>query len=106
MIPITKIYFFVFAALTAAGGLMGYLKAQSTASLIAGGVAGLLLAAAAFMIEQKPVPALSLAIAVSLLLLGRFGSVYLKKGAAMPAIPMLIMSVIGLALAVTSIIKR
>jgi hypothetical protein len=52
------------------------------------------------------VPALSLAIAVSLLLLGRFGSAYLKKGAAMPAIPMIIMSAIGLALAVTSIIKR
>ena len=106
MIPITKTYFFVFAALTAAGGLMGYLKAQSTASLIAGGIAGLLLAAAAFMLNQKPVPALSLAIAVSLLLLGRFGSAYLKKGAAMPAIPMIILSAIGLALAVTSIFKR
>jgi len=85
---------------------MGYLKAQSTASLIAGGIDGLLLAAAAFMLEQKPVPALSLAIAISLLLLGRFGSAYLKKGVAMPAIPMVIMSAIGLALAVTSIIKR
>ena len=106
MIPITKPYFFVFAALTAAGGLMGYLKAQSTASLIAGGIAGLLLAAAAFMLEQKPVPALSLAIVISLLLLGRFGSVYLKKGAAMPAIPMVVMSAIGLALAVASLLKR
>ena len=43
MIDVTKIYYFVFGALTIVGGVMGYVKAKSAASLIAGGLCGVYL---------------------------------------------------------------
>ena len=55
------------------GGIMGFVKAQSTASLIAGGISGLLLVAAGFLLGSKPAVALGLGLVVSLLLVGFFG---------------------------------
>jgi hypothetical protein len=43
MIGPAKIYFIVFGVLTIAGGVMGYAKAGSTASIIAGSICGILL---------------------------------------------------------------
>jgi uncharacterized membrane protein (UPF0136 family) len=106
MLPATRLYFFVFAALTAAGGLMGFLKAQSKASLIAGVVSGLLLAVSAYLIPVKTTAGLTTGLVVSLLLLGRFLPAYIKKGAAMPAIPMIILSAVGIVLTVTALVKR
>lgn len=106
MLPATRLFFFVFAALTAAGGLMGFLKAQSKASLIAGVVSGLLLAASGYLIPTKTTAGLTTGLIVSLLLLGRFLPAYLKKGAAMPAIPMIVLSTLGIVLTVTALVKR
>ncbi len=100
MIAFTKIYFFVFAALTAAGGLMGFLKAGSKPSLIAGVVSGILLALAGNWLSSKTTLGAILGLVVSALLLGRFLPAYLKKGVAMPAVPMIVLSIIGLILGV------
>jgi uncharacterized membrane protein (UPF0136 family) len=54
------------------GGVMGFMKG-STASLIAGGIAGVLLLLCAFGITRLPVWSLAGAIVISLALLGRFG---------------------------------
>ena len=43
MLGAAKIYFLVYGPLTIVGGLIGYLKAGSTISLISGGIAGALL---------------------------------------------------------------
>ena len=43
MIGPAKIYFIVFGALTIIGGIIGYVKAGSLPSIIAGSIAGILL---------------------------------------------------------------
>jgi uncharacterized membrane protein (UPF0136 family) len=106
MLTTARLYFFVFAAFTTAGGLMGFLKAQSKASLIAGLVSGLLLAASGYLMPVKTTPGAVLGLAVSLLLLGRFLPAYLKKGIAMPAIPMIILSIAGIVFAILALVKR
>ena len=106
MLNAARLYFFVFAAFTAAGGLMGFIKAQSKASLFAGVISGLLLAASGYLIPIKTTPGLILGMVVSLLLLGRFLPAYLKKGVAMPAIPMIILSVAGIIFAVVALVRR
>ena len=101
-----KTYFFIFAALTAAGGAMGYIKAASKASLIAGVVSGLLLALAAHWIPSKPILGATLGTVISASLLARFAMVYLKKGAAMPAIPMIALGALGLVVAILVLVRR
>jgi uncharacterized membrane protein (UPF0136 family) len=106
MLTAARLYFFVFAAFTAAGGLMGFIKAQSKASLIAGLISGLLLAVSGYLIPLKTAPGLIMGMVVSLLLLGRFLPAYIKKGVAMPALPMIILSVAGIIFAIVAFVKR
>ncbi len=63
------------------GGLIGFLKAGSVASLIAGGLSGALLLLAAGLVARKPKLGLGLGLAVSVLLLGRFASGAVRSGA-------------------------
>ncbi len=106
MLNIARLYFFVFAALTALGGVMGFVKAGSKPSLIAGVISGLLLAASGILMPTRTAFGCAMGLVVSLLLLGRFLPAYLKKGAAMPAIPMIILSVGGIALAIIGYVRR
>jgi uncharacterized membrane protein (UPF0136 family) len=54
------------------GGLLGYVRAGSVASIIAGGIAGILLLLCAFGIFRMPVASLAGAIIIAVALLGRF----------------------------------
>jgi hypothetical protein len=47
-----KIYFIAFGVLTITGGIVGYVKAGSMASIIAGSITGILLLVAAFLLPQ------------------------------------------------------
>jgi uncharacterized membrane protein (UPF0136 family) len=60
-------------------GLTGYLRAGSLPSLIAGGVAGLLLWLCAFGLTRWPVTSLIAAILISLALVGRFAPKVIKE---------------------------
>ena len=88
----------VYGIMVAAGGVMGYAKAKSTASLIAGGVYGALLLAAFVMMRgaQYAPSGWWLALIVALLLLGRFAGAARKGFKLMPGGMVIIASVITL----------
>jgi uncharacterized membrane protein (UPF0136 family) len=106
MLGPTKIYFIIFGLLTIAGGVMGYAKVGSTASLIAGSISGILLLVAAFVIPSSPVPGIILGGIVSLLLIGYFLPKFLSTHALMPAGMMSLLSIIGVIMAVLAWMRK
>jgi uncharacterized membrane protein (UPF0136 family) len=106
MLDIARIYFFIFGALTIAGGVMGYVKAGSTISLLAGAITGLLLLAAGFVLPEHDTAGLIIAALTSLLLAGQFVPKFIRTGKAMPAGMMAILSAIGIAVAIVAWMKK
>lgn len=106
MLGPTKIYFIAFGILTIAGGVLGYVKAGSTASIIAGSISGILLLVAAFLLPDRLVAGLAVGFIVSLLLAGRFIPIFIRSGKIMPAGMMSILSLIGLVMALVAWMKK
>ena len=93
----------IYGILVAAGGAMGYFKAGSMASLIAGVGSGVLLAgASAAMMKGSYQVGWWVSLVVALLLLGRFGSAALKEFKMMPGGMVIILSLIVVALLVAN----
>ena len=84
----------VYALLLIGGGAMGYAKAKSKGSLIGGLATGVLAVVAALLYHHHPRVGLGLAFIVGLAVEGIFFSRYQKTKNPMPAIPMIIASVI------------
>ena len=70
-----------YGVLSLAGGVMGFVRANSRASLIAGGVSGLLLLGGAVLAVSQPTLGLGLAALVSAALVARFARSALGKRA-------------------------
>jgi uncharacterized membrane protein (UPF0136 family) len=70
------------------GGLLGYQRAGSTASLVAGGITGVLLLLCAVGVVRSNIPVWSLvgAIVLALLLVGRFAMSLATKGSEMTSV--------------------
>jgi uncharacterized membrane protein (UPF0136 family) len=102
----TKIYFIIFGLLTIAGGVVGYVKAGSLPSIIAGSITGVLLLVAAFVMPEHRVAGIATALIVSLLLAAYFGRKYLSTGAVMPAGIMSVLSILGIIAAIVAWVKR
>lgn len=85
-----------YAILTLIGGGIGFLKAGSRASLIAGAVSGLLLAVSAYGIREGSRGFVFLAAAVALALGLRFFKTWKVKKRLMPDLMMVILSVLSL----------
>jgi len=101
-----KIYFIIFGALTIVGGIVGYVKAGSVASIIAGSITGVLLLVAAFLLPEHRVVGLATALIVSLLLAAQFIPKLLRTGTVMPAGIMSLLSVIGVIVGIVAWVKK
>ena len=101
-----KIYFIIFGVLTIAGGVVGFAKAGSTASLIAGSISGVLLLIAAFLLPANQLAGLLAALIVSLFLAAYFVPKFLRTGKVMPAGLMSILSVVGIIVAVVAWLRK
>ena len=106
MIGPAKIYFIIFGLLTIIGGVIGYVKAGSTASIIAGSISGIALIVAAFLIPGNVALGLIIAGVVSIALAGRFIPAFMQTGKVMPAGLMSALSVIGVIVAIIAWIKK
>ncbi len=101
-----KIYFIIFGILTIAGGIIGYVKAGSVASIIAGSITGILLLVGAFLLPEHRAIGLATAFIISLLLAAQFAPKFIRTGRVMPAGMMAILSVIGLVAAIVAWVKK
>jgi uncharacterized membrane protein (UPF0136 family) len=106
MLGPAKMYFIIFGALTIVGGVIGYVKAGSMPSIIAGSITGILLIVAGFILPEHRVAGLVIALVVSLLLAGQFVPKFIRTGKAMPAGMMSILSVIGIVVAIVTWLKK
>ena len=106
MIGPTRIYFIIFGFLTIAGGVMGYVKAGSTISLIAGSICGVLLLVAAFILPGQAIAGLTIGAIVSLLLAAQFLPAFIRTGKMMPAGMMSLLSVLGIVFAVVAWVRK
>ena len=105
MLALTTYYYFIFGGLTILGGVMGFVKAKSKASLIAGGVSGALILAAAWMVMSGRVQnGLILGLVVSSLLELRFFPAFVKTKKIMPAGMMTGLSMLGTVLSVLALV--
>ena len=101
-----KSYLVVFGVLTIAGGVVGYVKAGSVASIIAGSITGVLLLTAAFLLSEHRAIGLATAFIVSLLLAAQFVPKFIRTGRVMPAGMMSVLSVIGVIAAIAAWVKK
>jgi uncharacterized membrane protein (UPF0136 family) len=101
-----KIYFIIFGALTILGGIVGYVRAGSVASIIAGSITGVLLLVAAFLLPEHRMLGLATALIVSLLLAAQFIPKLLRTGRVMPAGIMSLLSVIGIIVVIVAWVKK
>ncbi len=82
----------IYGAFSLVGGVIGYVKAKSRASLIAGSVSGILLLACAYGLRQGSRAAAIGALVIALLLGGRFAGTWRRNHRVMPDLLMILLS--------------
>ena len=92
------VFLLAYAVLLEAGGVIGWKKAGSRASLVAGLASGLLLTIAAVVGLKSPEVGASIALLVCILLLGRFLPAALRKQRLFPDWIVAGMAVVGIGL--------
>lgn len=105
MFEVVWLYLYVFGVLTIGGGVVGFVRAKSRASLVAGAIAGALLLASGFLVGRVGRPGLFLGLVVSGALAGRFVAVFIKTKKPMPAGIMAVLGVAGVVLTALAILR-
>ena len=106
MLGAAKVYFIVFGILTIAGGIVGYVKAGSVISIIAGSISGILLLLAAWLMPDRQAAGLIVALVVSVLLAGQFVPKFFSTHKVMPAGLMSLLSVLGIVVAIAAWLRK
>jgi uncharacterized membrane protein (UPF0136 family) len=102
MLEPTKIYFLVFGVLTIAGGIIGYVKAGSVVSFVAGAITGILLIVAGMILPEHRELGLGLGLFTSTILAGQFIPRVLRTRRLVPAGVMSVLSVIGIIITIAA----
>jgi uncharacterized membrane protein (UPF0136 family) len=102
---LTRLYLFIFGVLTIAGGVVGFVKAKSRASLVAGSISGVLLLLAGYLAGTIGRNGILLGLVVSFALATRFVTAFRTSRKIMPAGLMAALSVVGVALTVASLLR-
>jgi uncharacterized membrane protein (UPF0136 family) len=106
MLGAAKVYFIIFGILTIAGGIVGYVKAGSVISVIAGSISGILLLVAAWLMPDRQAAGLIIALVVSVLLAGQFVPKFFSTHKVMPAGLMSVLSVLGIVVALAAWLRK
>ena len=88
------------------GGVIGYLKAKSLASLVAGSVSGALLLACAYGMHQGSRAASTGALLIALALGGRFAGTWRRTHRLMPDLLMVLLSLATIAAVGARLVSR
>jgi len=102
----SKIYFLIFGVLTIAGGIIGFVKAGSVPSIIAGSITGVLLIIAGLLLPGHRLAGLTIGLIISLVLAAQFIPKFIRTGKVMPAGMMSVLSAIGIAMALFAWLKK
>ena len=95
-------YFLGFGVLTIAGGVMGYVKAGSVVSVVAGAITGVLLIVSGLILRQYREIGLALALLTSAILAAQFIPRTLRIRRMMPGGIMSALSIIGIIVAIVT----
>ena len=103
---ITVVTVGLFGLFSLVGGLIGYIKAGSMASLIAGSLSGLILLVSAYGISKGNQFMAYIALVVTLLLGGRFFMTLMKSFKLMPDLLMVVFSLVTLVMVGLYLFKK
>ena len=107
MLEPTRIFYYVFGLITLIGGVQAFMAIGSKPSLIAGGLSGLLLLVAGWLLQTgKTTAGLILGLIVTLGLAGRFLPKFFKDGGWWPAGVEGWLGLVGVILTILAFVKK
>ena len=107
MLDSTRLFYYVFGLITLGGGIQAFITVKSKASLIAGGISGVLLLVAGVLLQMgQVIPGLGLGLLITFALAGRFLPIFFKEKSWWPAGVEGWLALVGLVLSVIALVKN